>query len=77
MSISQELKALISDDNLPYLFLGGSEDEWFDALESGYFEIEYRKRERDTLCFFDMPLLVIPAPSSSRPINSLFNGVIE
>lgn len=70
------LRVLIETDELPYLVIGGTEDEWFDALESGYFATEYSRLEACCMERLDMPMIVIAPPADGRVINALFNGQI-
>lgn len=72
--ISPEFLAFVKPDGPPYLFMGGSEEEWFKALESGYFAEEYNKQVIHSLSGYDMGVMIIPPPGDDRSINAVFNG---
>lgn len=74
MEASDLIKLLIATDDEAYIFMGGTEEQWFDALESGYFATEYRRLESCCMAWLDMPILIVPPPADGRSINVLFNG---
>ena len=74
MKINPEFAHFVTPEGPAYLFTGGSEEEWFEALESGRFAMEYDKQNMERLIFNDFPMIMMAMPSSYRPINTLFNG---
>ena len=76
MEISPEFAHFVTPEGPPYLFTGGSEEEWFDALESGYFATQYQRRLKESLAFCFMPMLFLIPPGGARPLNLIFNGQV-